>query len=112
MTNIGKWAFIVGLVLAIISGFFVIPALAIVLLILGLIVGFLNISKTEEQPYLIAVISLIAIGVGSIQALSALGIVISDWVNTMFANFIAFVAASGLVVTIKTIAALGQSKPD
>ena len=109
MTNVGKWAFIIGLILAILSGFFAIPALAIVLLILGLIVGFLNISKGENQLYLIAVIALLIVGVGSIQALSILGVTLSDWVNTMFANFIAFVAASGLVVAVKTVAALGQS---
>lgn len=108
MVNIGKWAFIVGLVLAIVSGFLTIPSLAIVLLILGLVVGFLNISKGEEQHYLIAVIALLVIGVGSMQALSALGINFSDWVNSMFANFITFVAASGLVVAVKTIASLGQ----
>jgi len=110
MTHVGKWAFIIGLVLAIVSGFFAIPSLAIVLVILGLIVGFLNISKGEEQPYLIAVIALLVIGVGSMQALSALGITLSDWVNTLFANFITFVAASGLVVAVKTIASLGQSE--
>lgn len=110
MTNVGKWAFIIGLILAILSGFFAVSSLAIVLLILGLIVGFLNISKGEEQPYLIAVIALLVIGVGSMQALAALGVTLSDWVNIMFGNFITFVAASGLVVTIKTIAALGQSE--
>jgi hypothetical protein len=103
MADVGKWTFIAGLVLAVLSGFFGIPFIAIILLILGLIVGFLNISKTEEQFYLIAVIALLVIGVGSMQALSVLNVTLSDWVNTIFANFIAFVGASGLVVAVKAI---------
>ncbi len=103
MTDLGKWSFIAGLILAVLSGFLAIPYIAIVLLVLGLIVGFLNVSKTEEQLYLLAVIALLVIGVGSIQALSILGINLSDWVDTVFVNFISFVAASGLVVAIKAI---------
>ena len=75
---------------------------------MGLIVGFLNIAKTEEQLYLIAVVALLAIGIGSVQALSILGVSVANWVNTVFANFITFVAASGLVVAVKAIIKSGR----
>lgn len=104
----GKWSFIIGLILAVLSGFFAIPGLALVLLILGLIVGFLNISKGEELLYLVAVLVLLAIGVGGIQALSVLGVNLNTWADTVFANFIIFVAASGLVVAVKAIIESGK----
>jgi hypothetical protein len=110
MVNIGKWSFVIGVILAILAGFLAIPNLAIVLLILGLIVGFLNISAKETTEYLIAVIALLVIGVASIQAMNALGIVFTEWLQGILANFIAFVAASGLVVAIKAILELGQSE--
>ena len=108
MINVGKWSFIAGVILAILSGFLAIPNLAIVLLILGLIVGFLNVSKEEVQPYLIAVIAMLVIGVGGLQALSVLGVSLADWTETIFANFITFVAASGVVVAVKAITDLGK----
>jgi len=106
--NIGKWSFIIGLVLAVLSGFLAIPSLAIVLLVLGLIVGFLNISEGEELLYLVAVTVLLVIGVGGIQALSILGVDLSTMADTVFANFIVFVAASGLAVAIKAIIESGK----
>lgn len=108
MVNVGKWAFIAGIILAVLAGFFAIPNLAVVLLILGLVVGFLNVSKEEVQSYLIAVIALLLIGAGSLQALDALGVNLAGWAETVFANFLTFVAASGLVVAIKSITDLGR----
>ena len=110
MVNIGKWSFVVGVILAILAGFLAIPNLAIVLLILGLIVGFLNISAKETTEYLIAIIALLVIGVASIQAFNTLGIALNELLQSVLSNFIAFVAASGLVVAIKAILALGQSE--
>jgi len=108
MVNVGKWAFIIGLILAILAGFLAVPNLAFVLLVLGLIVGFLNISTEEVQLYLIAVVALLVIGAGGLQALSTLGVTLADWVTTVFANFITFVAASGLVVAVKAVLKMGK----
>ncbi len=108
MKDLGKWSFIVGLILAILAGFLSIPYLAIILLFLGLIVGFLNITGKETQSYLVAVIALLVIGVASLQALSTLNVNLAGWVETVFPNFLVFVAASGLVVAIKAILELGK----
>ena len=108
MINVGKWSFIAGVVLAVLTGFLAIPNLAIVMLILGLVVGFLNISKEEVQHYLIAVIAMLVIGVSSLQALNVLGVGLAGWTETILANFITFVAASGIVVSVKAILQLGK----
>ena len=108
MVNVGKWAFIIGMILAIAAGFITASWPAIVLAILGLIVGFLNITAKEVLHYLVAVIALLLIGTAGISALAALGGFV-ETVQMMITNFVVFVSASGLVVAIKVIIALGST---
>lgn len=104
MNEIGKWIFIIGMIVAVIAGF--IPGYAawilLLLFVLGLIVGFMNISDKNLSKFLTAAIALLLLGVGSISALSVLGIV-SVYLNSILGNFIAFVGAATLVVSIKAI---------
>jgi hypothetical protein len=61
---IGFWAFIIGLVIAVICGI-ILPlnyTIIIVLLILGVIIGFLNITARETLLFLLATIALIMLG--------------------------------------------------
>ena len=48
MSNIGKYAFLGGVVLAIVMAFVSIPSGALILAVLGLVVGFLNITSSES----------------------------------------------------------------
>lgn len=107
MVDVGKWSFFVGVLLAILAGFFTIPYIAVILVILGLIVGFLNITDKVIQPYLVAVIALLLIGTASLQALSVFG-EITEVFKTILSNLISFVAASGLIVALKAVLQLGK----
>ena len=102
---IGKWAFIVGLVVAILAALVTAigtPTTLIVLFVLGLIVGFLNIDKEKNTEFLVSVIALLM--VGSLGALAVGQIATTvGYLQAMLNNFIAFVAAAALVVSIKTI---------
>jgi len=101
---IGKWAFLIGLIIAVIAAFVTgyTELILLVLFILGLIVGFMNIHEKNVVKFLVALVALLVLGVASINALSVLGI-ISDYLNRILGNFIAFVSAAGLVVSIKSI---------
>ena len=56
---IGKWAFIIGLVIAVLAGLFFQPEWAIwVLAILGVIVGLLNVTAEDTRGFLLAAIAL------------------------------------------------------
>lgn len=101
---IGKWAFLIGLIIAVIAGFITAYAttFALVLFILGLIAGFLNISEKESTKFLIAAIALLTSGIASLSALSMLGVSI-DYVTAILGNFVAFVSAAALVVAIKAV---------
>jgi len=103
ITRIGRWAFLGGLALAILAGFVAVPYLAVLLFVLGLIVGFLNIKEKESTRFLVAVITLLLVGVVSLE-FGNLTPVITPVLN----SFIAFVSAAGLVVAIKQVLATGQ----
>lgn len=102
-TTISRWALIGGIILAIIAGFADIPALPVVLFVLGLIVGFLNVKEKESTPFLVAAIALLLIGVAGLQ-LGGLTPIVASILN----NFIAFMAAAALVVAIKQIMVIAK----
>jgi hypothetical protein len=107
---IGKWAFIVGLVIAILAAFVTTissSTILLILFILGLIVGFLNIDKKDTTEFLVAVIALLA--VGSLGALAVGQLVRTvGYLQAILGNFIIFVAAAALVVSIKAILAASK----
>ncbi len=96
---IGRWALIIGIILAILAGFADIPSLAFILCVLGLIVGFLNIGEKESTPFLIAVIALLVIGLSGLQV----GEKLTPTLVSVLSNFIAFISAAGLVVALKQV---------
>lgn len=102
---IGKWAFLIGLVVAILAAFITaIPAstIMLILFITGLLVGALNVDKKNITEFLVAVIALLA--VGGLGALS-IGLLQTPvvYLETILGNFTAFVGAAALVVAIKAI---------
>ena len=109
--QIGKWAFIIGLALAILAGLlevagvYTVPQLALILVILGLIVGFLNIAEKDTVKLLVAIIALNAIGAAAIATIPS----INAYLAAMLMNIIAFAGAAGLVVAIKAVYETGQN---
>jgi len=61
MNLIGKWAFVLGVIAAILLGIAgkIDATVAIVLIVIGLIVGLLNIASKDVSPFLLAGVSLI-----------------------------------------------------
>lgn len=107
MVNVGKWSFLVGILLAVLAGFFTIPYIMTILAVLGLVVGFLDITSKESHKYLMCVVALLVIGTASISAFSALGN-FYGLTESIITNVIAFVAASGLVVAVKEVLTMGR----
>ena len=108
-SNMGRRAFIIGLIIAVLLGFVTFNYATLILVIPGLIVGFLNVSEKEASAFLIAVIALMVVGVAGLQALSVLG-TLYTWIQTVLTSFIIFVAASGVVVAIKVLFEAGKSE--
>jgi hypothetical protein len=101
LTFLGHWAFVIGILLAILAGFTAIEYLPTILFILGLIVGFLNVTEKESTPFLVAVIALLMVGMAGLQ----FG---GEVLESILNNFIAFVAAAGLIVALKQVLAVAK----
>lgn len=104
LARIGQYSFIGGIILAVLAGFVIIPSLPVILFILGLIVGFLNIKEKESASFLISVVALLLIGISGLQLETLTSALAASILN----NFIAFVAAAGLVVAIKQVLVVGR----
>ncbi len=102
MKNIGKWLFIVGIVLSVASGYIDWSPMPVVLMLLGFIVGFVNINEKEAQKFLIASITLLVVGTAGISALFSTGS-LGGVVQLILNDFVSFVAASAFVVAIREI---------
>jgi hypothetical protein len=112
-TNYGNWAFIVGVVLAIVLGLFgtyittdVQQGIAWLLIILGLIVGFVNIGQKEAFNFLIAAIALLAVGAAGLETLPVVG----DFVGPILTNIATFVAPAAVIIALKAIYDLAYRK--
>lgn len=99
MQKLGKWAFIAGIVLAVIAAFLTqVSWIYWVLAVLGVIVGFLNVTAEETRGFLLAAIALI-LSATSVQAIPYIG----QMVTHIMANVVAFIAAAVLVVALKAL---------
>lgn len=107
-STVGKWAFIIGIVIAILTGFLQWAWFPAVLFVLGVLVGFFNVSKAEVPLYLMATAVLLLSAASLLNLRSLIGGGATRVLGSILANFSAFVAASGLVVAIRTVIALGK----
>lgn len=106
MGMVGSWAFLIGVILAIILGALgpVAGAWLIVLVVIGLIVGLLNVADKEVQPFLMSgAVLIIASALG--QNVTG-GIAILD--NVLQALLAIFVPAT-IIVAIKNVFSLARN---
>lgn len=96
---VGRWAFVIGLIIAVLVGLAVdVPGSGPVLFLLGLLVGLLNVPERESTPFLVATLALLIIGVAGLQLAD-----LTDIVASILREFISFVSAAALVVAIKQV---------
>jgi hypothetical protein len=114
--SLGAWAFLVGVVLAIIIGLSAslisIPALTryntaiyAILVILGIIVGSMNDTSKDSQTFLLAATVLVIVskfGMDSITG-SLIGISVGDVVTSVFGALLALFVPATIIVALKTV---------
>jgi hypothetical protein len=106
--RIGGISFLIGILIAIIFG--VIPSLrnltwaAVVLMILGVIIGLLNISDRNISLFLIASIAFIAMST-SLNALPVIG----QMLSAILTNMVHLVGPAALVVSVVAIVRVANS---
>jgi len=107
LSKIGFWAFIIGLLLAVVCGF-VAPestVIVVILVVLGLIVGLLNITAKEILLFLVATIALIVTS----NAFNSLTILSIGKFLDQILNYVAtLMAPAAVVCAIKALWTVGK----
>ena len=109
LAKVGAWAFIIGVVIALILGFLP-PALQSigvpVLVLMGIVVGFLNVTEKETSAFLMAAVSimiaLFTAGSAISAQLSTLGIM-GTYFMGLLGSVNMFVFPATIVVAMKAI---------
>jgi len=103
---IGSWAFLIGVILAIVLGAGLLQSnstWAIILVIIGLIVGLLNIADEEASPFLISgVVLIIASSLGQ-QALSAIPVL-----DGILSALLAIFVPATIIVAVRNVFGLAK----
>ncbi|MFH0970706.1 MAG: hypothetical protein V1776_04585 [Candidatus Diapherotrites archaeon] len=104
--KIGSWAFIIGVVIAIIAGLLGVgvfgPAaewIPLVMVILGILIGVLNVSDKEITTFLVAVIALLVAGGVNWAIIPIIG----EQLGTIFFNIASLMAPAAIIVGIKAV---------
>lgn len=100
--KIGSIAFVVGVVISIIAGFVMDPWIFILLTLLGLAVGFLNVTRGESQTFVFVAIGLVIISAlagPQIQALPEVGRIL----GRIYAALLLFLTPAATVVALKAL---------
>jgi len=119
--SIGAWAFLIGVILAVIIGLsttlFSIPVLIqysaqiyAILVILGLIVGFMNAAGKDSQVFLWTGAILVVVsrfGMESVRG-SLIGIGIGDAVSAVFGALLALFVPATIIVALKTVFSIAK----
>ncbi len=100
---IGAWAFLIGVILAVILGLFQdqlgqVNWIPVVLVLIGLVVGLLNVGVTETNSFLIASVSLVIV---SFMGSAVLGVV-PQIASILLALLELFVPAA-IIVALRTM---------
>jgi len=116
--DIGHYAFLIGVVIAILAGLgtslaaldaSIAGIISLILLVLGLIVGYLNIGQKEVQKFLIVALAIGAWGSGMFVPIGSFIPLIGSLVDAVIINISAFVAPAAIVVALKAFYDLGST---
>ena len=113
---IGAWAFLIGVILAVIIGlsttWISIPALTKysayiyeILIVLGIVVGFLNVAGKDSQTFMIAGVILVIVsqfGMDSVNK-SLIGIGLGDVIKSVFGALLVLFVPATIIVALKTV---------
>ena len=117
---IGAWAFLIGIVLAIIIGIFatligkksISPGLLALLALLGIIVGYF-VSEKDVQTFLIASVSLVIVSFAGIQGfvLSAAlgGFDLNQLITTILGTLLLLFIPATIIVALKTVFSIANN---
>ena len=119
--KIGAWAFLIGVVLALMIGLSTtllsIPSLKEygaqiygILVILGIMVGFLNVAGKDSQTFLLAGLVLVIVSKFGMESVtgSLMGVGIGDTVIAIFSALLVLFVPATIIVALKTVFSIAK----
>jgi|TARA_Y100000310_G_scaffold329841_1_gene400410 hypothetical protein len=119
--SVGAWAFLVGVILAIVIGLSTtlvsIPVLNsfsaqvyAILVLLGIFVGFMNVAGKDSQTFLLAGTVLVVVSKFGMEGVtgSLIGIGVGDAVSSVFGALLALFAPATIIVALKTVFSIAK----
>ncbi|MEK6938615.1 MAG: hypothetical protein AABX04_06225 [Nanoarchaeota archaeon] len=101
--KVAHYCFFVGLLIAIVAGFFrdlVGPeVLVTTLVILGTLVGLFNLTTKENVPFLVACVALMLAGIVNLGLIPGVGL----YLRSILSNIVVFVVPGAIIIGMKTI---------
>jgi hypothetical protein len=125
LEKIARWIFIAFVIIAIVMGLVVgymhyngdpnyanaNAYVTLVLLILGIVVGLVNITAKETTPFLIATIALIVASISNVWGpLATIHELLFDWATAILSYIVAFSAPAAVIIAIKSVFAMQKTK--
>ncbi len=109
--KVGHYSFVGGLLICVIAGLLQAQNIffSLGILVLGIVVGFLNITAKEVTPFLVATVALILAGSADFQMLNIIFNPLGTVMTSIFAFIKLFVAPAILVVSLKSIIKLART---
>jgi hypothetical protein len=113
---IGAWAFLLGVILAILVGVFagdkINPVILSILTILGLILGFF-VSNRDVHTFLIASVSLVIVSFAGIQGLvlsaAISGVQIGEIISSVLGALLVLFVPATIVVALKSVFSIASN---
>lgn len=113
--KIGQYSFIIGVIIAVVLGLAIpalveaTPWLTSLLIVLGLIVGFLNVAGKETKEFLIVGVILVLLSYAGGAGTTLGGVMyIGAYLKGVFSGLLAFIIPALLVVSLKDVWRLAQ----
>jgi len=109
---LGAWAFLIGVILAVVFGFFDTTSmtwLPWVLAVIGLLIGLLNIADSEVQPFLIAGFVLVFVSASGMSIFQGLKLGNIAFLSSILYNMLVVFVPATIIVALKSIFAKARA---
>lgn len=107
---LGCYAFLIGLGVAVLVGLFPVafagPDISLLMVLLGLIVGFMNIQTKEVKHFLLAALTLLVAGGAGLNTITVMNL--GWYLGNILSNVTFFIAPAAVVVALKSILLLAK----
>jgi hypothetical protein len=112
--SVSEWLYWVSIVIAVLAGLAAFSWsstwVSVLLVVLGIVVGLLNISEKESNAFLVASIALIVASTAAFGSLDAVIKPVGTIIDAIVKNLAIFVAPAAIITAVKAVHGLASKK--